>query len=160
VSVELTYTMSTKQAQKLMMRLWRRTDSYRSTFNAARVYLGAQYAFNFTSGGSLVGGWPPERPGETWSSLTGFPAYLFETGALLDSLTRLRGQPNDISKKEATFGTNRPYAKFHQYGTEKMPARPVVFVPVDFADLLAKRVAVQWDPKVPLAQMRNAVFAP
>jgi phage gpG-like protein len=157
--LELTYSMNTKQAQKLMMRLWRRTDSYRAAFTAARVYLGAQYAFNFATGGSLVGGWPPEKPGASWSSVTGFPAFLYETGALQESLTNLTGKPNDIGKREATFGTNRPYAKFHQYGTTKMPARPVVFVPEDFAGLLSKRVAVQWNPQFTLSQVRSAVFA-
>jgi phage gpG-like protein len=155
---ELKYKVNTSQAQKMLLRLWRRTDSYRPSFNSARTYLSAQYMLNFATGGSLVGGWPPERPGETWSLLTGFPAYLHETGALMQSLTSLRGKPNDVGKKEATFGTDRPYAKFHQYGTTKMPARPIVFVPEDFAGLLARRIAMQWDPKLTLTEMRNAVF--
>ena len=158
VAAQLDYKMETKQAQKLFERMWRRTDSYAPAFRSAREYLGAQYAYNFATGGSLVGGWAPEKPGGTWSSLTGFPAFLYETGSLQDSLINLRGKPNDIRKREATFGTNKPYAKFHQYGTETMPARKIVFVPWRFAELMAKRIAVQWDPKLTLAQIRNVAF--
>jgi phage gpG-like protein len=39
---------------------------------------------------------------------------------------------NVISKDTATFGTNVEYAKFHQYGTTKMPARKIVFTPREF----------------------------
>lgn len=32
-----------------------------------------------------------------------------------------------IGKKEAVFGSSHPLAKFHQYGTRKMPQRQIVF---------------------------------
>jgi phage gpG-like protein len=39
---------------------------------------------------------------------------------------------NKIEKLSATFGTDVEYAKFHQYGTTKMPARKIVFEPAGF----------------------------
>jgi phage gpG-like protein len=53
---------------------------------------------------------------------------MIRSGKLFQSLSDLRGTPNKIDKKEATFGTNIKYAEFHQSGTRNMPARPVVFV--------------------------------
>ncbi len=57
------------------------------------------------------------------------------------SLTALFGPPNNVSGTEATFGTKVEYAKFHQYGTSKMPARKIVFEPVGFANDLAQKAA-------------------
>ena len=63
------------------------------------------------------------------------------TGALFNSLARLRGSPNDIGLREATFGTNIEYAKYHQNGTWKMPKRLIVFEPVGFKRELGDRGA-------------------
>jgi hypothetical protein len=42
---------------------------------------------------------------------------------------------------EATFGTKVEYAKFHQYGTTKMPKRKVVYEPLGFASRLGEVAA-------------------
>jgi phage gpG-like protein len=52
-------------------------------------------------------------------------------------LGNLRGAPNEINRTQANFGTNVKYAKFHQYGTTKMPKREIVFVP----DIMRKKFA-------------------
>jgi phage gpG-like protein len=57
------------------------------------------------------------------------------------SLTNLFGPPNDIDATSARFGTKVEYAKFHQYGTTKMPARKIIFEPRGFANDLASKAA-------------------
>ena len=48
-------------------------------------------------------------------------------------MTSLDAPPNKIDIMEATFGTKVEYAKFHQYGTTRMPKRKVVYEPLGFA---------------------------
>jgi phage gpG-like protein len=52
----------------------------------------------------------------------------------------------NVRKNEAVIGTNLRYAKFHQYGTTKMPKRQIVFEPKGFADELGQR-ALRWISK-------------
>jgi phage gpG-like protein len=67
---------------------------------------------------------------------THFPGRLIleRTGDLRHSLTDRR-DPNALCIEERetlTLGTNIPFAIFHQQGTSKMPARPVMPAPEDF----------------------------
>lgn len=48
------------------------------------------------------------------------------TDDLWKSLTRNPMGVQDIGKMTAEFGTDVDYAEFHQRGTSKMPARPIV----------------------------------
>lgn len=116
-------------------------DSFYPVFLQQRTYLAAAFSANMATGGNFPGsgGWRPEKPGP-WSAAQGFPAYLFRTGRLMESFASLRGQGADIGKSEATFGTNVPYAKFHQYGTEDMPSRKLVFIPSRYSMKFAKDV--------------------
>jgi hypothetical protein len=41
---------------------------------------------------------------------------------------------------EGTFIVDSPIAKFHQYGTQDMPARKILFVPRDFDRDINKKV--------------------
>ena len=64
--------------------------------------------------------WPPRK----------MPAphpLLRDTGKLYNSWTKsgAAGNITRISKKSLQFGTNIEYAKYHEYGTSKMPARPI-----------------------------------
>lgn len=56
---------------------------------------------------------------------------------LFNSLRNLNGPANSIRLKQATFGTDVEYAKFHQYGTSKMPKRQLVYEPRGFASRIA-----------------------
>lgn len=62
---------------------------------------------------------------------------LIDSEALYKSLT---GKSNHtvsiINKQGAAFGTNLPYAKLHQTGTKRMPARP----PIDLSDAQKRRI--------------------
>lgn len=56
---------------------------------------------------------------------------------LFNSLRNLNGPANRINDTTAEFGTDVEYAKFHQYGTNKMPKRQLVYEPAGFASQLA-----------------------
>ncbi len=63
-------------------------------------------------------GWP--RLAQSTIDRKGFERPLFETGALRDSITH----NVDSNGKEAAIGTDLDYAKYLEFGTSKMPARP------------------------------------
>ena len=74
--------------------------------------------------------------GSSWEPLApvtvarkGFSAILIDTGRLFESVTTPNGTRDTIWETSAAgsylvFGTDVPYARFHQTGTRKMPARP------------------------------------
>lgn len=112
-----------------------RSDDFRPVFREMREDLSSEWQRNFQTNGSLVGGWSPlDKEYGTWKSVN-FPGAppMVRSGKLFRSLTELRGKPNEINKNRAQFGTNLEYAKFHQYGTTKMPQRKLVFEPRGFA---------------------------
>lgn len=111
-----------------------RATNFRPIFWYARKELELANAANFTTRGLPSGGWAPRSQVYTWPIMR-------KTGTLFTSLTSLRGAPNDIGRKQAIFGTNVEYAKFHQRGTRNMPKRLVVFEPPLFARRLAVAAA-------------------
>lgn len=145
--VELIIEVDTWDAKRLIRDMKDRASSYRRIFEIARSNLEALNATHFaTSGaapsgkavygdglGGYIGRAGPWAPYGSWSARAGQPVTMRRTGKLMDSLTNLRGAPNDIGRSSATFGTSVGYALFHQYGTTKMPKRPVVFEPTGFA---------------------------
>lgn len=62
----------------------------------------------------------------------GYPSKILqETEALYDSLAGGIGAPGHVeyvTENEIVYGTTIPWAKYHQYGTSKMPPRPPVDV--------------------------------
>lgn len=112
--------------------------------NLAPIFLYAQQrlrvanAENFAVGGlpDAGGPWKPRKDGGSYTH-----PLMIRSGTLMNSLTSLFGPPNIIMPTYAEFGTNVEYAKFHQYGTTKMPARKVVFEPRGFGRDLAERTA-------------------
>lgn len=132
-----------KQARHNIRQMWDRADNFKSVFRWAQRELERANRANFASQGAASGKpWMPlDNEYARWKLANhGALPILVVSGTLKDSLTRLRGAPNEIDKKSAVFGTNVPYAKFHQSGTSKMPQRKVVFVPPLFAASLAQKV--------------------
>lgn len=125
-------------AEKAIFRLEKmalRTQNFRPLFWYARAELAKANAANFTAHGLPSGGrWEPRSKPYPWPIMR-------RTGSLMSSLTSLFGAPNEVNNTSATFGTNVEYAKFHQYGTTKMPARKIVFEPRGFARDLASKAA-------------------
>ena len=127
-------TIHDSGAQRKLGAMQRRSVNMRPVLNDARQMLQQANRANFTSNGLPVGGWAPRQEKAAWPLMR-------RTGALFNSLTRLRGSPNDIGLREATFGTKVEYARFHQNGTWKMPKRLIVFEPIGFGRRLGERAA-------------------
>ena len=112
-----------------------RSQQFRPLFWYARQELAKANASNFGAGGLPTG-----RKWEARSKPYPWP-LMRRTGTLMGSLTSLFGPPNEVEDTHAVFGTEVEYAKFHQYGTTKMPARKIVFEPRGFASDLASKAA-------------------
>jgi phage gpG-like protein len=69
------------------------------------------------------------------------PQLLVHTGALRGSLT---AEVGEVTETTLRFGSHVPYARFHQLGTRRMPARPFMGIPPDVdmgvTDLLATMI--------------------
>jgi phage gpG-like protein len=107
------------------------------------------YSANFTTMGlmsaraMLKGAWPPLNAGYAAWKATRYPGAptLVQTGELFRSVSNITSNPeSDIKDMSAEFVVPGKIAKFHQYGTENMPARKIIFVPRDFDRELNKKV--------------------
>ena len=139
VSIDVDASDAFKELEKMRLR----TTDFSPVFEVARKDLEKANAENFSTGGLPVGGWTPRRSDYGWPILQ-------RTGDLRDSLTNLVGPSAEfrrlgVTAETARFGTNVEYAKFHQSGTRRMPARQVVFEPagfeMDLADAASDYVA-------------------
>lgn len=84
---------------------------------------------NFTAQGLPSGGWKPlDAEYSSWKA-TNFPGapMLVQKGALFRRVSQ--GPKLEGGARGAKFKFGGKIAKFHQYGTEKMPARPILFAP-------------------------------
>jgi hypothetical protein len=125
----------------LLKKVERRTKNLEPVFLKAEERLKESWIFNFTTQGSLVGGWKPlDAEYGAWKAkrYIGAP-MLVQNGKLFRSLERLNVRV--IRKKSATFGIRGDVAKFHQFGTWSMPKREIIFEPPLFAKQLEKDVA-------------------
>ena len=142
MGVNIRIKVDAAKAIRHMEFMKQRSQDFRIVFQWAKRELQRANALNFTSEGLPVGEWDSLSPRyAAWKSVN-FPGrkILQRTGRLMDSLVRLDGPENRINFKTAHFGTEVSYAKFHQYGTTKMPKRQIVYEPPLFARELARRV--------------------
>jgi hypothetical protein len=126
-----------------------RAKNMRPVLNWAKNHLERAYSKNFTTMGSLSakamlkGSWPPlDEEYASWKfrNVPGAPPLVM-TGKLFRSVANMASSPkNVISDMEGTFVIDSPIAKFHQYGTQDMPARKILFVPRDFDRDINKKV--------------------
>ena len=94
-----------------------------------REMLAQQFASEGRAGGTP---WParvgavPEPPSRRMAMQAS--PLLVRTGALRDSLTTpgAAGRVEELDGGALTLGTRLPYAMFHQLGTRRMPARPLI----------------------------------
>jgi phage gpG-like protein len=122
-----------------------RAGDMRPVFRWAKGQLELANAANFMTNGLPSGKpWQPlDKEYGSWKSAH-FPGAgtMVRSGNLFRSLTNMNDSAvNVIEKTTATFGTSVEYAKFHQYGTTKMPARKIVFTPREFPRELGVEIA-------------------
>ena len=128
-------TVDAKKAIARMVVMKKRANDMRPVLWRAKQWLRFANEENFRQAGLPSGGWSPLDPQySAWKNLREPGAgTMIRTGRLFRSLTSLDAPPKKIDFMEATFGTKVEYAKFHQYGTTKMPKRKVVYEPMGFA---------------------------
>jgi len=100
----------------------------------------------FSSKGKSIGeNWPPLSPAyKSWKSKH-YPRkpLLVLTGKMKDSLVNPSSRMMIFNKSKGTqliLGTRISYAKFHQYGTKKMPKRQFFKVDQGFTDGVANEM--------------------
>lgn len=119
--------------------------SYLDVLNDTHKQLEAEHRAMFSQNRSPGGEpWQPLAPATV--KRKGHATILVETGALRHSLlsrnqysireTVIEGRSQGI-----VFGTSRPFASIHQYGTERVPQRQHVGVNEQFVGVFAKRIA-------------------
>lgn len=134
--------IDTSEAEKLINFSEKRAKDLRPVWRHARKLLTASFSQNFLTGGALVGGWAPLDSGYAAWKATRFPGAptLVQDGSLFRSVSTLTDPAvNKINRLSATFGTDAKYAKFHQYGTSKMPQRQIIFEPEGFTRDIAQK---------------------
>ena len=119
----------------------RRSEGFQPVLTWARAELLKSFSQNFTSNGLLVGGWRPLDPTYAAWKAVRFPGAptLVQNGRLFKSLVADNAGAS-IGPNEFVVGTNLRYAKFHQYGTTKMPKREILFEPKGFSKNLGQKV--------------------
>ena len=124
----ITIKVDKKKAIARLILMKKRANNMRPVLWRAKQWLRFANEENFRQGGLPSGGWSPLDPQyAAWKNLRQPGAEtMIRTGRLFRSLTSLDASPNKINDMDATFGTKIEYAKFHQYGTNKMPKRKVV----------------------------------
>lgn len=140
MSVSIRVTVRASRAIRYLRDMERRAKDFKPVFRWAKRELQKANRDNFTKNGLPVGGWAPLNSEYSAWKQTEFPGrpIMQATGRLRDSLTRLDGPANQIRLTTAQFGTDVEYARFHQYGTTRMPKRQIVFEPMGFARTLAE----------------------
>ena len=132
-----------KEVKKMLSAMERRSKNFRPVFKKAQKMLEEANAENFAQAGLPSGGWKPlDAQYGSWKA-TRFPGVptMVRSGRLFRSVTNLSNPARIIDKTTAEFGTPIEYAKFHQYGTRKMPKRQVIFEPPSFARDLGREAA-------------------
>jgi len=139
VSVHIKIHVNASLAIIKMEQMIERSRDFKPVFRWAKRELGLMNGANFAQGGLPVGGWAPLDPQYAEWKSRNFPGRpdMVLSKKLFNSLRNLNGPANRINDTTAEFGTHVEYAKFHQYGTNKMPKRQLVYEPAGFASQLA-----------------------
>lgn len=148
IDVIITVDVDNDEAQDRLQAMRDRSKNLKPVLRWAGERLERAYSANFSTMGSfsaramLRGAWPPLDPAYAAWKAKRFPGapMLVRTGGLMREVTDISSNPaSRIDDMEADFAVVGKIPKFHQYGTENMPARKIIFVPRDFDRELGER---------------------
>jgi phage gpG-like protein len=131
----MTVKVDTSALKRKFAAMTRRSRDFRPVLRWVMQELQKSHRDNFRREGMSDRGfpWSPLDPQyASWKTENyGAHGILVRTGDLERSLTMnsARGSIRDIGLSTATFGTDIPYARWHQSGTRNMAQRKPVFVP-------------------------------
>lgn len=144
--------VDSRDARNRLSSMKDRLQNLRPVLKQASDKIERAWGENFTTMGALSakamlkGGWAPLSPAyQKWKRVR-FPMtadqILVQTGSLRNMVTNASSNPgSDISDQSFELVVPGKLAMWHQYGTENMPARPIVFVPRNFDRDIAKSIA-------------------
>lgn len=150
VDVVVEITVDEDAAKDRIQDMRDRAGNFRPVLKWAGEKLERAYSENFTTMGlmsaraMLKGAWPPLDAGYASWKATRYPGapMLVQTGELFRSVANISSNPySNIEDMHAEFAVVGKIAKFHQYGTQNMPARKIIFVPRDFDRELGEKAA-------------------
>ena len=128
--IEFTYSINSKPVEKALGNFQASLADQSPALARVADDFREMIARQFSSEGRTEGTpWPPlapstlrRRPGKAGGPI------LQSTGALLRSLTApgAAGHVEQLEAQSLAIGTSLPYALFHQTGTRRMPARPII----------------------------------
>lgn len=113
----ISITIDDRELRTALDRLARRVEDTSPAMRAIAAELETRISDRFDAQRDPQGrAWAP-LSGKTLARKKGRGRILYHSGDLLDSLT------SRASRSEAEVGFGKPYAAFHEYGTQKMPRR-------------------------------------
>ena len=142
-AVSIHVRIDADKAERFLKGMSKRSSNLKPVFDWAQRELEKANAENFTASGLPSGGWAPLSASySAWklSHFPGDPIMVRGNGKLFRSLADLNNSARVVNDMSAEFGTTVEYARFHQYGTTKMPARKLVFEPVGFSQELGRQI--------------------
>lgn len=132
MQIKIKVTYDDDEIKGFLKEAKKRTKDYTPVLEKIKDDLEKIWANNFLSYGLESGAkWNALDPEyAAWKAKNDPNPMMMRSGkTLFRSLRNLNGKPNVIRKTVGIFGTDVPYAKFHQMGTSKMPRREIVFEP-------------------------------
>lgn len=119
----------------------KRMKDLRPVWQKANASLKSYLISNFTAQGLPSGGWKPLDPEYGSWKVANYPGapMLVKTGGLFSRIAQ--GPDLDGGRRGATFSFGGEIAKFHQYGTTKMPARKIIFAPEIWVEEVAGMIS-------------------
>jgi phage gpG-like protein len=148
VEVDIHVNVRSDEAQDRLEGMLDRTKNMKPVLKWGVEKLERAFSENFTMMGllsakaMLKGAWEPLDPVYGAWKATRFPGAppLVQTGGLFRSIANISSSPGSrLDDQSAVLSVDSKIAKFHQYGTENMPARPIVFIPRDFDREIGKK---------------------
>jgi phage gpG-like protein len=126
--IEFTYTLNSEPVENALAGFQESLADQQPALAAIADDFREMIAQQFASEGRAEGTpWPPLAPA-TLRRRRGLTPILYQTGALLRSLSEpgATGHVEEIEDYSLTLGSRLPYAVFHQTGTRRLPARPII----------------------------------
>jgi phage gpG-like protein len=130
------------------------SDALAAVAGDLRQMVADQFATEGTAGGTP---WAPLAPSTLRKSRRTRSGILNLTGALLGSLTDpgASGHVEETDGSQLLFGSALAYAGFHQTGTRRMPARPIIVLSDDSTARWLEIVRAQIEEKALLLEAQQ-----
>jgi len=138
--ITFTYTDNSEAVDKALANFQSSLADEAPALQAIADDFRAMIAAQFASEGRAEGTpWPP-RKSPARAGAVREPPLLIRTGALRDSLLgpSALGHVEELEEQSLTLGSRLPYAMFHQLGTRRMPARPLIVLSGERAERWAE----------------------